>query len=250
MPETYHEHFAQDAGGWVGWRAGGGGPVALEWAPGRVSTRSPWGVDFNHAPPGAGYLHLLFVLWLARHRDHMTRRLEALGGANRFLRGGFSSDLRHARLRLRLRGAVEHRGSQLLLLVQSDLGAPRPQVNLVLHAQPLALSPQWQDHTLHLTPDPAQWTCLGRGPAADLDRYGCGGVDESLANVNVDLILVLFPLQVVPAAPVPPADLHRLRAGVDYPLNPDALPEGWVELGGVELHYPRGDAVGVRGDRP
>ena len=55
-PRTYVTTFDDGPGGWVGRK------VALEVADGIAISRSPWWVDANHAPPGGGYLHLLYIL--------------------------------------------------------------------------------------------------------------------------------------------------------------------------------------------
>ena len=61
-------------------------------------------------------------------------------------------------------------------------------------------------------PDPKQWTCLG-GRESQKNHYGCDDIETVLKDVNVDLMLVLFPLNVVPVNPV--AEPHKLRAGQD-----------------------------------
>ena len=58
----YHEQFDNGRGGWYGWISNAGGPKPLEWLPGEVTSRSPWWIDYNHAPPGAGYMHMVFCL--------------------------------------------------------------------------------------------------------------------------------------------------------------------------------------------
>ena len=55
---TYVETFDDGPGGWVGWSHG---LTSLETGPSLVVSRSPWWIDANHAPPGGGYLHLLFA---------------------------------------------------------------------------------------------------------------------------------------------------------------------------------------------
>lgn len=63
MPgRTYDEHFDQSPGGWWGWVSNAGGPKPLEHRDSAITSRSPWWVDYNHAPPGAGYLHMVFCM--------------------------------------------------------------------------------------------------------------------------------------------------------------------------------------------
>ncbi len=232
----YRESFDAGCGGWTAWQAGGGGPRPLKIVDGAARSESPWGIDFNHAPPGAGYLHLLYVLLTGIR----TRSVDAITPGNRFQDDGYPLDFRDATMRVRVRGELDRKGSQLLLLVQADLPAPGPRVNLVLHRDPIVVQPQWTETTLTLSSDDTAWTCLGTcGQNADCERYGCGPAEQVLANLNVDLILVLFPLDVAPAVPVA-GDPHRLRAGRDYPVQTDRLPQGWVELDWIEWEYRPG----------
>ena len=53
-PMTYIETFDDGPGGWQEW------PNSLKVENGYAMAASPWWVDFNHAPPGGGYLHLLY----------------------------------------------------------------------------------------------------------------------------------------------------------------------------------------------
>ena len=57
---TYFESFDDGPGGWYGYQDGPGqNKRALEWSPGSLTSRSPWWIDYNHAPPGIGYFHML-----------------------------------------------------------------------------------------------------------------------------------------------------------------------------------------------
>jgi hypothetical protein len=154
------------------------------------------------------------------------------GRPNRFVEGRFSRDLRNARLTVRVRGEVEWRGAELLLLAQSRLR--HTTANYVLTGQPIQVTADWREQTLTLSTDPSQWTCLGA--RWDLqDYYGCGEIDEVLADVNVDLIFVLFPVTVVPREPL--TEPHRTRPHLDYDLDWDTLPSGRVEFDSVRIDY-------------
>jgi hypothetical protein len=91
----------------------------------------------------------------------------------------------------------------------------------------------WSEQCLRLAPDTEQWTCLGarhdRG-----DFYGSGPVEQVLADLNDNIILVLYPLDVQPAEPLP-GDPHRLRAGEDYCVDETRLPRGYVMLDWIEI---------------
>src|SRR5690606_38318929 len=119
------------------------------------------------------------------------------------------SDFRGARVTLRLRGDMKLRGARLQLLVQAKVGLRW--VNYVLTAQPLRITSQWSEQSVLLQPDPSQWLCLGsrrdRG-----DFYGWGPIEDVLRDLNGNLILVLFPLHVVPQGDLDRDD-HELKAG-------------------------------------
>ena len=106
MSKTYMETFESGAGGWTGWHSNAGGAQALEITDGVAISRSPWWIDYNHAPPGGGYLHLLFCQYTAGYAGNY----EAIGGPNRFVKGGFPTDFRGANLTARLKGELEPRG--------------------------------------------------------------------------------------------------------------------------------------------
>ena len=230
----YIETFDDGPGGWLGWMAGGGGPRKLEIIDGVAKTQPPWGVDFNHAPPGAGYLHLPYVLFTRVHNR------TDLGGENRFIDEGYSTDFSDAKFTVRIRGEMDMKGTEMLLLVQMDLPRENPTVrpNFVLKQQPIEITPDWSEQTLHLAPDPDQWLCMGtRDEGADCPIYGDGPIEEVLEDVNVDIILVLFGLDIVPEKPIE-SDPHKLRAGRDYKIDESRLPSGFIMLDEVRLEYP------------
>ena len=59
---TFLETFDDGPGGWFGWMDNGRGPRPLERGESCVISHSPWWIDYNHTPPGADYMHLLFML--------------------------------------------------------------------------------------------------------------------------------------------------------------------------------------------
>jgi hypothetical protein len=237
---VYAEGFDDGPGGWWAWQPGQA--LAPEIRDGILHTRSPWWVDPNHAPPGAGYLHLLAFLLTSSQPAGAT---PAPGGPsgdgyrpvraapNRFVAGGYSRDLTNARVTIRVRGAVALRGAELVLLAQADL--PGTRANYILTGQPFRVSSQWSDQTATLAPDPAQWVCLGA--RRDLTHvYGCGEIGDVLRDVNVDIILVLFPLRIVPLGRVD--DLHGRRTHRDYAVDYRHLPEGEIQIDTIRIEYP------------
>ena len=55
--KVYIEDFDDGSGGWEEYP----NPLLIEDS--CAITKSPWWVDSNHAPPGGGYLHLLYCLY-------------------------------------------------------------------------------------------------------------------------------------------------------------------------------------------
>jgi len=229
--KTYIETFDDGPGGWFSW-AGPSRNRPLQIEDGVAVSRSPWAVDANHAPPGAGYLHLLFVLPTARLAD-LPQETAAFSGSNRFVEGGFPTDFTNAKITLRLKGEVESKGAKLVLLVQGNVGDRT--INYVLAGQPLAITPDWSEPSLMLIPDLRAWTCLGARHDM-LHFYGWGDIADVLRNVDVDLIFVFFMPDVVPLPPLE-GDHHRLRPQLQYPIDETRLPEGVVMLDEVRIEF-------------
>lgn len=245
MSKSYKETFDDGPGGWV---ADLCSPLPI-WD-GVAYCHSPWSVDANHAPPGAGYLHLL--MYLHTHSAAMPSHFdEERHDTNRFVSEGYSTNLTNAKLTVRLRGELTLAGPlcnghvpslpldvgdvQLLLLVQARVdGPPRTTPNFVLTGQPFKITADWSEQTIQLAPDPNQWTCLGA--RHDLtDTYGFGDIAEVLRDVNVDLIFVLFPLTIVPIVEV--EDIHRAWAAKDYQVDMKYLPKGLIMFDTVQIEY-------------
>ena len=245
MPKIYTETFDNGAGGWI---ADLRSPLPV-WD-GVAHCHSPWSVDANHAPPGAGYLHV--VMYLLTYPEAMVSPDGHLGGPNRFVEEGHSRDLTNAKVTIRARGTLDlagplcnsHRpvptpdagGVELTLLVQARLdGPPERTVNFILTGQPFAITPDWSEQTVQLVPDPEQWT--GLGARHDLGHfYGHGDIAEVLRDVNHDIIFTLFPLNVVPVGEVD--DVDRQWAAKDYKVDMEFLPKGLVMFDTVQIEYP------------
>ncbi|MCX5659716.1 MAG: hypothetical protein NTW19_08345 [Planctomycetota bacterium] len=238
MPsKNYIETFDKDAGGWIGWIGGGGGPKALELADSAATTRSPWGIDINHAPPGAGYLHLLYVLLTTAAKDYPAARFDPLAGPNKFINGDYPRDFTKARMTFRVKGDLRLAGSELALLIQCDEPIPGVRSNHTLHGQPIKVTKDWSEQTITLEPDEKQWTPMGvRKVGADCATYGNAPIAAALKKVNVDIILVLFPLEIVPVTP-PKGGLHDLRAGKDYAVDAAKLPAGYVTIDEIRIDF-------------
>ena len=229
---VYFESFNDWPGGWFGWKNNFEGPKPLELSNGAAISRSPWWIDYNHAPPGAGYLHMLFCLLTGGSQAHSELYRE-VAGFNRFIGEVYPTDFTSAKLSFRLKGELEGRGARLVLLVQGAIDGLTS--GWILNARPLEVTSAWSEQTIMADPDPALWTCLGvrhdRGKS-----YGEIELPSILGNVNVDIILALFPLEIVPMGPLT-GDPHRLRAGRDYPVWQSRLPEGYIMLDTIRIEF-------------
>jgi len=232
---NYVETFDQDCGGWFGWISNADGPARLERRESSVISSSPWWVDYNHAPPGGGYLQLLFALQTRPHYKY-DDALRALAGPNRLIEGGCPADFTDARLTLRLRGQVNLRGAQLVFHAQAKVGDRY--VNQTLVGQPFAITSAWSEQTVTLLPDPAQWKCLGSRHDRT-DFYGPGDIRDVLRDLNGNIILILYPLDVVPNDPTI-SNPHQLRAGEDYEVDSSRLPSGQIMLDEVRIDFKHG----------
>jgi hypothetical protein len=226
---VYRETFDEGPGGWLGW--GFHGPEPLELKNSIVTSWSPWWIDYNHAPPGGGYLHLPFVLYTHGPLDEPNAKA---GGPNRFIEGGFPTDFTNARLTLRLRGELETRGANLALLVQGYVGDLWS--NWVLSGRPFQVGKEWSEQTVVVSPDPELWTSMGSRHDRTA-RYGKIDIPTLLKNVNGDIILVFFPLNIEPMGPIA-GDKHILRPEMDYHVWRSKLPEGYIQMDEVKIEYP------------
>ena len=230
--KIYFEDFNHGPGGWLTWISNARGAGAIEIENGVAISRSPWWIDYNHAPPGAGYLHLPFCLFTGHDVDH--GKWEHLSGPNRFIDNNCPTDFRNAKVTLRVKGDVQLRGAQLLFHCQAKVGSVY--VNYVLTGQPFQLTPEWNEQTVTLHTDPGQWTCLGSRHDRT-DYYGEGPVEKVLADVSDDIIFVLYPLNVVPIEPIM-GDMHQLKAGDDYSVRREFLPQGAIMFDYVKIEWP------------
>ena len=271
---VYYEDFASGPGGWTTWGLWpedadkppppsgnpGAGSLELELKNGGgFVSRSPWWVDYNHAPPGqpgypgvfvkGSYLHLLAGLVTAPQADSSITEKDL----NRFGARGFPSDFTNAVVTVRVRGQFDARGSRLGLLAQArnENQSTTSQALMVNSVMPFpnAISSVWEEQSITLSPDDELWQCLG----SRVDRlagnpnninpavaYGSGPARELLSSLTGNIILVLFDLDVRPAPGerVPESEVHTLRAGLDYKVDQDKLPAGTVEFDWVRIEFP------------
>ena len=230
-PVKYREDFKNGPAGWWGWESNHEGLRALERAKSAIVSRSPWWVDYNHAPPGAGYLHMVACL---NTQGPFGDAMVDVAGRNAFVDGGFPTDFTNAKMTVRLKGELEARGAHMILLAQGRVGSMTS--GWYLHGQPFKITRDWSEQTIHLRPKPSQWGCLGARHNRR-DYYGKIDLPKILANVNCNIMLILFPLHVEPMGPIR-GDRDRLRAGRDYPVWRSKLPEGYIVLDRVEIDFP------------
>jgi hypothetical protein len=227
---NYHEPFDDGPGGWYGWISNSGGPKPLEWQQGQVTSRSPWWIDYNHAPPGAGYMHMVFCLATLGPQGEVYKEV---GGQNGFIADQFPTDFTNAEMTVRSRGELALQGSQLVLLIQGNVEGITS--GWLCSGRPFATNETWSQQTIKLDPDPDSWTPLGSRHDRT-DMYGVKPLDRVLSNVDVNIMLVLFPLDVAPMGPID-GEPHRLRPERDYPVWRHRLPEGYVAIDEVRIDF-------------
>ena len=231
-PRTYLETFDTGPAGWFAWASNAAGPKRLEVGESCVISRSPWWIDYNHAPPGAGYLHLLFMLLT---RGPFGEHQRETAGANGFVDGAFPTDFTSARVTLKLRGELIDRGAKMCLLVQAVQGGVCS--GWMLTGQPFEVTKDWTAQTATCRPDASEWTSL-RGRHDRQDYYRELPLHHVLADVNTNILLVLYPLEIDPRGPIP-GDRHLLRPEKDYPVWRSRLPEGYVMLDEVKIEFQK-----------
>jgi hypothetical protein len=228
----YHETFDEGPGGWYGYQDLPGqrmGP--LEWRAGELTSRSPWWIDYNHAPPGAGYFHMLYCL---NTFGPQTEEAKDLGGPNRFIAEKCPIDFTSARITTRVRGEVRAQGAKLSVLLQGYVDGICS--GWVRTGDTFDVGEEWCEKTVSLDPDPAGWTPLGSRHDRT-DMYGVKPLEKVLSNVGGNIMLLLFPIDVSPMGPID-GDMHILRAERDYPVWRHKLPEGYVSLSSVRIEFP------------
>ena len=95
---VYLEEFDQGNGGWYADRIS---PLPV-WD-GVAYCHGPWFLDPNHAPPGAGYLHLVMRLFT----DSRMYQMRVPSTNNSFVEQGYDTRFTNARLTVRIRGEVD-----------------------------------------------------------------------------------------------------------------------------------------------
>jgi hypothetical protein len=229
--EKYRETFDDGPGGWVRIVDNVQPPTALPVRDGAIWSYGPWWVDYNHAPPGAGYLQLLMCLHM---KSPFGEALKEAGGENRFVAGGYSRDLTNATVSVRVKGELEAAGTRICVLIQ---GSQDGKVTGWIHSgRTLNVSPEYTDQSICLSPDESQWTCLGARQGRE-DFYGRTPLNRVLSDVNVNFYLLLFPVMPKPMGLLH-GDPHLLRAGKDYPVWPSSIAQGYVAVDQIEIAYP------------
>lgn len=227
---TYVEDFDDGPGGWMRVVDNFAPVAALPIANGVVRCQGPWWVDYNHAPPGGGYLQLLMCLVTKGPSGESIREA---AGENRFVKAGFPTDFTNARISLRLHGELEAAGTKFSVLIQGSIDGLVS--GWVLTGQTFTVTEDWTEQTVTLAPDPAQWTSIGSRHDRT-DTYGERPLRDILRNVNVNMHLIMFPVKPRPMGRLD-GDPHRLRAGRDYPIWPSSIAQGYVEVDRIAIEF-------------
>ena len=228
--KTYTEDFDDGPGGWIKVVDNWSVPAKLPVHDGALWCYGPWWVDYNHAPPGGGYLQLLACL---NTRGPIGEVPREVGGTNRFVADNFPIDFTNAQFSVRLRGEVELAGANVCLLLQGIQDGICS--GWVLTGQPITVTREYSETTLSLVPDEKQWTPLGSRHDRR-ETYGTKPLARVLANVNVNLYLIMFPVTPKPMGPIQ-GDPHLLRAGRDYPIWPSSIAQGYVAVDRVQIEF-------------
>ena len=228
---VYIETFDNGPGGWLGWD--NNGARRLEIQDSCIISKSPWWIDCNHCYPGAGFLHIIFALHTS-HEKVNPEPLIKVAGENRFIKGKFPVDFTNARITVKLKGEVHLKGAKLYLLVQGYTG--KIWVNQIFTAYPIKITDAWSQQSFILIPEQKLWTQLGSRYDRK-DFYGECPIEQLLANVNGDIIFVLFPLDVVPFEPN--VDPYKSWAEKDYAVDRKRLPDGYVMLDEIKIEFER-----------
>lgn len=227
---TYVEDFDNGPGGWMRVVDNFAPIAALPIKDGVVRCQGPWWVDYNHAPPGGGYLQLLMCLVTKGPSGESVREA---AGENRFVKGGYPTDFTNARLTIRLRGEMEAAGTKFSPLIQGSIDGITS--GWVLTGQTFEITPEWSEQTVTFAPDHSQWTSIGSRHDRT-ETYGEKPLLDILRNVNVNMHLIMFPVKPRPMGRID-GDPHRLRAGRDYPIWPSSIAQGYIEVDRIGIEF-------------
>ena len=231
------EDFSESQAGFYGWRGNQEGAKKLEYLPhedgGAVLSRSPWWIDYNHAPndkgAGAGYLHMVYTFQL--RGESMGESYAEYGGGpggnehtNAFVRDRYPTDWRDAKLTVRLRGEVQQtNGASLCLLIQSVVDGICS--GYILASQPIPITAEYSETTITCFDDESKWTALG----SRHDRtatYGVKPFQDVISDINTNILLIFFPLDVQPVAALWPPHLAERGVGGSATSHGLHLPTG------------------------
>ena len=220
----YRESFDRGAGGWHYYATTSAGEAVLDRVPWNaeqqcVTSASPWWIDPNHKPPGAGYLNIVAFIWMKGYRGGVPYRW---------------MDLRDAVLSLSIKTeGLDTKGGHLCLWIQhryeqgshfwfqnpfayGPRGDEWKRANLALtryRIEEMATPGQWTKVTLVLAPDKGAWTNLGTSTERTAN-YGVVSPARALAKVTTDLGFIILPVD---------------------PTNP---PTGSVSIDDIEISIP------------
>lgn len=229
--KTYVEDFDDGPGGWIkvvdNWHV----PAPLPVHDSALWSYGPWWVDYNHAPPGGGYLQLLACLNTRGPGGEVVREV---GGVNRFALDNFPVNFTNARISIRIRGELEPAGTKVFLLVQGMHEGICS--GWVLTGQPINVAPEYTEIKLVAVADERQWTSLGSRHDRR-ETYGTKPLANVLRNVDVNIYFVIFHLKPRPMGPIK-GDPHILRAGRDYPIWPASIAQGYIAIDRIQIEFP------------
>lgn len=176
-------------------------------------------------------MHLLYLL---NTRGVPGEHHREVAGKNRFIASGAGTNFTNARVTVRLKGELLSRGSRIVLLCQGFQGPLC--CGWLLTGQPFQVTPDWSEQTAICSLNEADWTPLGSRHDR-VDFYGRAPLADVLQDVNMNILLVLFPLEIEPMGQFA-GDLHISRPERDFPVWRNRLPEGYVQVDEIRIEFP------------
>ena len=143
---------------------------------GEVILNSPWWLDNNHAPPGAGYLNLLFYNYI-----------DTIFSGNKK-----SLNLEDRTLYLKLRSSnLDLKQSKIFFWFQTK-AINGKYINFVYTKVPIHLDEKMKTLEIKFTSNASDWICLGSNERRK-DTYDCIDLKDAISDVNIDFGLIIFP---------------------------------------------------------
>jgi len=193
----------------------------------------PWWVDGNHAPPGYGYLSLVFLCLLRPDKLQNMSFDPHLCYPN----------MREMNIRGKIRGhSADLKGADLLFWFQCYSEKTEKNINYALIGKPLnekLLNGKINDFELNVDVENTEdWVCLG-SCAEKSHLYGELDLNNLDAAKPLNMGFILTPMDVKPVWP-DECDLSspmNLTTESLWPIDTHSLPTGTIAIYDLEIEY-------------